>query len=87
MNSESIARQFARMGARFRPVLPPIDPYRRWTIDYTLDLGRDKHGQVFQLCANLDRLVELDVQVLQCGKAERHLLLLVKTGLPPARPS
>jgi hypothetical protein len=81
MNTESIAKHFARMGARFRPV----EPDQRWfrfgrTIDYTLDLARDKHGQIFELCAPSDRLAGLDVQILQCGKAERHLLLLVKTG-------
>lgn len=80
MNTESIAKQFARMGARFRPVQPDLKPFRRWTIDYTLDLAHDKRGQIFELCAMPNRLAELDVQVLQCGKAERHLLLLVKTG-------
>jgi hypothetical protein len=80
MNTDSIAKHFARMGARFRPVQPDLTSFRRWTIDYTLDLTRDKRGQVFELCATPDRLSELDVQILQCGKAERHLLLLVKTG-------
>ena len=80
MNTDSIAKHFARMGARFRPVLPDAKSSRRWTIDYTLDLTRDKRGQIFELCARPDRLAGLDVQVLQCGKAERHLLLLVKTG-------
>lgn len=79
MNSDSIARHFAHMGARFRPVLPPVTPHRRWTLDYTLDLTRDSRGQVFEFCATPERLAGLDVQVLQCGRAERHLLLLVKT--------
>lgn len=80
MNTESIARQFAQMGARFRAVQPDLTSFRRRTIDYTLDLTHDKRGQIFELCATPDRLSGLDVQVLQCGKAERHLLLLVKTG-------
>jgi hypothetical protein len=80
MNTESIAKQFARMGARFRPVLPDAKSLRRRPVDYTLDLTRDKRGQIFELCAQPDRLAGLDVQVLQCGKADRHLLLLVKTG-------
>jgi hypothetical protein len=80
MNTDSIAKHFARMGARFRPVLPDPKSFRRWSIDYTLDLTHDKRGQIFELCAQPDRLAGLDVQVLQCGKVERHLLLLVKTG-------
>lgn len=80
MNSNSIANHFARMGARFRLVQPDLKSFRRWTLDYTLDLTRDKRGQIFELCGEPTRLAELDVQVLQCGKAERHLLLLVKTG-------
>ena len=80
MNPDSIANHFARMGARFRLVQPDLKSFRRWTIDYTLDLARDKRGQIFELCGLPSRLAELDVQVLQCGKAERHLLLLVKTG-------
>jgi hypothetical protein len=81
MNSESIANHFARMGARFRTVEP--DPLRfrlGWQLEYTMDLTRDKRGQIFELCAWPTQLADLDVQVLQCGKAERHLLLLVKTG-------
>lgn len=80
MNTESIARQFTLMGARFRPVLPNEKRSFLWQADYTLDLARDKRGQVFQLCAKSERLAELDVHVLQCAKAERHLLLLVKTA-------
>jgi hypothetical protein len=80
MNADSISKHFARMGARFRPVLPDAKSFRRGTIDYTLDLSHDKRGQIFELCAEPGRLAGLDVQVLQCGKVERHLLLLVKTG-------
>jgi hypothetical protein len=80
MNTDSVAKHFARMGARFRPVQPDLVSSRRWTLDYTLDLARDNHGQIFELCATPAKLAELDVQVLQCGKTERHLLLLVKTG-------
>ena len=80
MNPNSIANHFARMGARFRLVQPDLKSFRRWTLDYTLDLAHDKRGQIFELCGVPARLAELDVQVLQCGKAERHLLLLVKTG-------
>lgn len=80
MNTDSVAKHFARMGARFRPVQPDLTSFRRWTLDYTLDLAHDKRGQIFELCATPAKLAELDVQVLQCGKAERHLLLLVKTG-------
>lgn len=80
MNTDSIANHFARMGARFRIVEPEPKRFRRRTLDYTLDLTHDKRGQIFELCGHPARLAELDVQVLQCGKAERHLLLLVKTG-------
>ncbi|GAA5122539.1 hypothetical protein JIN84_10200 [Luteolibacter yonseiensis] len=80
MNSNSIANHFARMGARFRTVQPEPTRFRQRTLDYTLDLAHDKRGQIFELRGETDRLAGLDVQVLQCGKAERHLLLLVKTG-------
>jgi hypothetical protein len=44
MNSETIANQFARMGARFRVVRPKNLPWRRRRADYALDIVTDKQG-------------------------------------------
>ena len=79
MNTNSIANQFARMGARFRLVRPDQLPSRRRRDDYALDIASDEDGQIFELQLSAERETELDVSVLQCEHRERHLLLLVKS--------
>ena len=93
MNSETIANQFARMGARFRVVrpddprpftslrysLPPPRPWRRRRADYALDIVADKQGQLFEMQLSAEREAQLEINVLQCEHHDRHLLLLVKT--------
>ena len=79
MNTNSIANQFARMGARFRLVRPDQLPSRRRRDDYALDIASDEDGQIFELQLSAEREAELDVSVLQCEHRERHLLLLVKS--------
>ena len=79
MNSEIIARQFARMGARFRIVRPGELPMRRRRTDYALDIVHDRRGQVFELQLSAEREPQLEMNVLQCARHERHLLLLVKS--------
>jgi hypothetical protein len=79
MNSETIANQFARMGARFRVVRPEEVSMRRRRADYALDITNDKDGQLFEMQLSKAREAQLDTLVLQCEPHERHLLLLVKT--------
>ena len=79
MNSETIANQFVRMGARFRIIRPEDLPRRLRRADYALDIVADKQGQLFQMQLSAEREPQLEVQVLQCRHHERHLLLLVKT--------
>jgi len=79
MNTEIIARQFARMGARFRIVRPDELPRRRRRTDYARDIVHDRRGQVFELQLSAERETQLDMNVLQCARHERHLLLLVKS--------
>ena len=79
MNSKTIAKTFARMGARFRIVRPENVSRSRRRADYALDLASDKWGQIFEMQLNAEREAELAVDVLQCDRHDRHLLLLVKT--------
>ena len=79
MNSETIANQFARMGARFRVVRPDDLPWRRRRADYALDIVSDKQGQLFEMQLSAEREAQLEINVLQCARHDRHLLLLVKT--------
>ena len=79
MNSETIANQFARMGARFRVVRPDDLPRRRRRADYALDIIADKQGQLFEMQLSAEREAQLEINVLQCEHHDRHLLLLVKT--------
>lgn len=81
MNLEIIENQFVRMGARFRVVRPDDDlPAYRRPSDYTLNIAADKSGvQTFEMQLTPEREAQLDVNVLQCKRHDRHLLLLVKT--------
>ena len=79
MNSKTIAKQFARMGARFRVVRPEDLPRRRRRTDYALDIVSDKWGQLFEMQLSAEREAQFEMNVLQCERHDRHLLLLVKT--------
>jgi hypothetical protein len=85
MNTEILAKQFARMGARFRVVRPDDVPWRRRRTDYALDIATDKQGQIFELQLSAEREAELEINVLQCERSERHLLLLVKAAVTKDR--
>jgi len=79
MNSKTIAKQFAHMGARFRIIRPEdVSRWRRRT-DYALDIATDKRGQLFELQLSTEREAQFGIEVLQCRPDDRHLLLLVKT--------
>jgi hypothetical protein len=79
MKSDTIAKQFVRMGARFRIVRPDDLPRARRRKDYALDIVTDKQGQLFEMQLSAEREAQLEVRVLQCQHHDRHLLLLVKT--------
>ena len=77
MNTETIGKQFARMGARFRVVHQPPS---RWGVsgEYALDIGTDRDGQVFELRLPPASPPVLEVEVLNVQRHDRHLVLLVK---------
>ena len=79
MNSKTIANQFVRMGARFRIVRPDNVPRNRRRSDYALDIVSDKWGQLFEMQLSAEREAQFAMNVLQCDRHDRHLLLLVKT--------
>lgn len=80
MNTTHIRTKFEQLGvrAKFRPPAP-----RRWqepTGPVVIDIGRDRHGEFFDIQAEADARVEvLDVQ-----PRDRHLLLMVRQT--PDRP-
>jgi hypothetical protein len=80
MNTQIIAKQFAHMGARFRVVRPDDVSLWRRRADYALDIGTDKQGQIYELQLSAEREAELEINVLQCERSDRHLLLLVKAA-------
>ena len=47
--------------------------------DYRLDIVTDTWGQTFEMRLSAEREAQLEVNVLQCQRHERHLLLLVKS--------
>jgi hypothetical protein len=80
MNIEPIQRAFAELGARFAvEEVAQRDRRMDQSVGYTLDIREEARGQQsFLLTVRPERLRELDVQVLQKVRPERHLLLLVK---------
>jgi len=79
MNSKTIAKQFAHMGARFRIIRPEDVSRWRQRTDYALDIATDKRGQLFEMQLSTEREAQFGIEVLQCKPDDRHLLLLVKT--------
>lgn len=67
------------MGARFRVVRPDEVPRWRQRTDYALDIVSDQRGQIFELQLSAHREAQLEMNVLQCERHDRHLLLLVRT--------
>src|SRR5262245_9510778 len=79
MNIKTIAKQFAHMGARFR-VVRPEDGSRRFSrSDCALDIVSEKWGQLFELRLSAEREAQIGIDMLQCDRHDRHLLLLVKS--------
>src|SRR3954462_6916857 len=74
MNIETIANQFARMGARFRVIRQAVSGLRA---TFALDIRSDGQGQCFELSTLAS---SLDLAVLQVQPQERHLVLLVKNA-------
>jgi hypothetical protein len=81
MNSKTIAKRFAQMGARFRIVRPEDRLRHRSRSDYALDIVSDKWGQLFEMQLSAEREAEFEIDVLQCNRHDPHLLLLVKTPM------
>ncbi|HET6410038.1 MAG TPA: hypothetical protein VFG14_19260 [Chthoniobacteraceae bacterium] len=73
------------MGARFRVVRPESLLRSRRRIDYALDIVSDRHGQSFELQLSEEREKQLEINVLQCERRDRHLLLLVKSPVAKDR--
>ncbi|MHC4219214.1 MAG: hypothetical protein ACYSU7_12255 [Planctomycetota bacterium] len=68
MDTATIRDKFTRMGARLK--LGEFDPRRRGTID----IGRDRHGEFFEINADRDQ----EVQVIDVRPKDRHLLLMIR---------
>ena len=67
MDTTTIKDKFTRMGARLK--IGEFDPRIRGTID----IGRDRQGEFFEL--NVDR--DQEVQVVDIRPKDRHLLLMI----------
>jgi hypothetical protein len=68
MDTATIKGKFARLGARLK--IGEFDPRLRGTID----IGRDRQGEFFELNVNRDQ----EVQVVDIRPKDRHLLLMIK---------
>lgn len=78
MNTEHIRRGFAAIGARF--ILSPEIQRRNTAASagYAIDIGRDRHGEFFQLRVAPEAEARLKLLILQARPSDRHLLLLCK---------
>lgn len=81
MKLEHLERAFESIGARLR--VEALEPIRTWNddivhVEYSLDIGRDRHGQFFALRGGEARLAEAEFSLLNKQKDDRHLLLLIK---------
>lgn len=79
MNTDHISHQFVKLGARFHVVRPDEVPRHRRRADYALNISSDRRGQFFELQVSSERERQLELQILQCTRQNRHLLLLVKS--------
>jgi hypothetical protein len=66
-------------GAAEAPNRNSIGPRNRRRSDYALDIVSDKWGQLFEMQLSAEREAQFEMNVLQCERHDRHLLLLVKT--------
>ena len=85
MNTQSLTRQFAAIGAElditiWQPALPSrIVPVRLDRMqDFTLDIAERKGREVFTLHLRPDVLETLDMLAVDVQPKQRHLLLLAK---------
>src|SRR5947209_8505960 len=86
MNAEILKRRFAEIGARLR--VESTAPGARRTngvirrppagTDFTIDVGRDRQGETFQLAVRLDVTESLELLALDVQPERRHLLLMAK---------
>ena len=81
---DHLESQFARLGARFRArPAPPVAPS---AAGYSLDIQHDRRGARFELLVATNRRETVEAQVLQAKPHARHLLLLLRDGLPGRPP-
>ena len=78
MKLEHLERAFESIGARLR-----VEPPRRvWGVaasGYALDIGHDRAGQFFALRGDESSLAQVEFDLLNKQKDNRHLLLLAKS--------
>jgi hypothetical protein len=75
MNANHLESKFTLMGARFKVSVASAQGAAK---NYSVDIQKDRHGEIFELRVP-ERLREsLDVNVLQTDKRDRHLLLFVR---------
>lgn len=73
METELLERAFRKMGARLS-----VGEQSRWDRRfYSIDIGRDKEGEVFVFKG----VTEIDAKVIQVDAHDRHLLLHVERGM------
>jgi len=89
MNANNIESKFAAMGARIK-VREIASRWRQgdrtWVspADFAVDIGRDGHGEFFELRVPTHLSETLAVSVMQSEPKQRHLLLFVrKQGAKP----
>jgi hypothetical protein len=73
MSTQLLERRFARIGARLKIEEPP------WMGNPRLDVRRDRKGEYFDLRFT-GGAWEVDVEVVDARRDDRHLLLLVRDG-------
>jgi hypothetical protein len=73
MSTEVLERRFARIGARLKVEERP------WTGEPRIDVRHDRQGEYFELRFE-DGEREVDVEVVDARRDDRHLLLLIRDG-------
>ena len=82
MNADQLEKHFTRMGGRIKIERPHSEPRNwRWAApdQYSLNIGRDRHGEHFLFTVPTDVGRDLQVELLQLNARQRHLLMLVKS--------
>ncbi|NJK46264.1 MAG: hypothetical protein HC933_20245 [Pleurocapsa sp. SU_196_0] len=70
-----LIRKFERIGARAK-IARPLPRWNRAPLEFSIDIGHDRHGEFFDLRVPENALLELDIVDVQPNL--RHLLLLAR---------